>query len=108
MKYAQPLLLVFLTVVLLTGCVGQPTEYHSQRETPEGPGMLSGEEGEWVLFDEQRHQRNGDTSSGGLLSDEAEFREYQKWREQARESGEYEEFRDWLRWREYRRWQDSQ
>ncbi|PXX94769.1 hypothetical protein CR157_21335 [Halomonas sp. LBP4] len=99
---------MILTVGLLTGCAGQPTEFRSDRETPEGPGMLSGEEGGWVLFGEKRRQRSEESSSGGPLPDEGEFREYQEWKERARESGEYEEFQDWLRWREYRRWQEAQ
>ncbi|WP_157953720.1 hypothetical protein [Oceanimonas marisflavi] len=36
---------IVLMVLLLGGCGGTPASYHSEREIPEGPGLLTGEDG---------------------------------------------------------------
>lgn len=58
---------VFLCL-LLAGCAAQPVPYHSGNEIPNGPGLLSGPEGAFVL--------NAD-----------DYREYQEWRSQKRRQG---------------------
>lgn len=36
---------------LLAACVGaKPFEYHPIDEIPEGPGLVTGEDGEWVIY----------------------------------------------------------
>ena len=50
-----------LAVLVLAGCAAQPVPYHSGNEIPRGPGLLSGEQGEFVLNSE-------------------DWREYQEWR----------------------------
>lgn len=111
MPPVRSLLAPAMVALLLAGCNATPTDYRSQREIPEGPGMLSGEEGRFVLFEGRRAGGGGEAAPGP--ADEQAFREfqrfqeYQAWKEQARESGEYQEFREWLRWREYQRWKEE-
>ncbi len=36
---------------LLAACAGaKPFEYHPIHEIPEGPGLFTGEDGEWVIY----------------------------------------------------------
>ncbi|WP_417614464.1 hypothetical protein [Oceanisphaera sp.] len=44
-----PIMLVIL--LLLGGCSGTPVHYHSEREIPTGPGLLTGTDGAFL------HQR---------------------------------------------------
>jgi hypothetical protein len=57
-----------LLCLLLAGCGAQPVPYHSGNEIPNGPGLLSGAEGAFVLSAE-------------------DYREYQEWRAQKRRQG---------------------
>ena len=57
-----------LLLLLLTGCAAQPVPYHSGNEIPAGPGLLSGQDGAFVLSAE-------------------DYREYQEWRAQKRNQG---------------------
>ena len=54
-----------LLLLLLAGCAAQPAPYHSGNEIPNGPGLLSGADGAFVLSAE-------------------DYREYQEWRAQKR------------------------
>ena len=54
-----------LLLLLLAGCAAQPVPYHSGNEIPDGPGLLSGADGAFVLSAE-------------------DYREYQEWRAQKR------------------------
>ena len=55
-----------LGCALLAGCSAQPVPYHSGNEIPNGPGLLTGPEGAFVLNAE-------------------DYREYQEWRAQKRQ-----------------------
>ena len=57
-----------LVIVLLAGCAAQPVPYHSGNEIPNGPGLLTGPDGAFVLSSE-------------------DYREYQEWRAQKRSQG---------------------
>ena len=57
-----------LLLLLLAGCAAQPVPYHSGNEIPDGPGLLSGADGAFVLSAE-------------------DYREYQEWRAQKRQQG---------------------
>lgn len=109
MRIPGRLIIVGALAAVLAGCAASPTDYRSQREIPEGPGMFSGDDGGFTVI---RDGRPAGTSSTASAS-EAEFREfqrfqeYQDWKQSAQETGEYQEFQDWLRWQEYRRWQQS-
>jgi hypothetical protein len=39
----------WILVLLLAGCASEPVPYHSGNEIPQGPGLLTGERGEFVL-----------------------------------------------------------
>jgi len=117
-------LLMILLPALLAGCGLKHEPYQSDREIPEGPGMLSGEDGGLTysgdplgLKDEEpkdEAQAGGETAPGasktgtGEFSDYQEFlqyQEFQRWKETAQGTAEYREFQDWREWKEYRRWQ---
>jgi hypothetical protein len=51
------------SILLLAGCAAEPVSYHSGNEIPQGPGLLSGASGEFVLSAD-------------------EWRKYQEWRRQ--------------------------
>lgn len=124
MQQRGRLALMLLLAGVLAGCSVQPSEYRSDKEIPEGPGMISGQDGRLLLFSNtvQADDRpllgrgrsgDGDAAPSEVGADEQAFREfqrfqeYQAWKEQARETGEYQEFREWLRWREYQRWEEE-
>lgn len=48
MRVRQPLCIAALAAAL-AGCAAAPSEYRSQLEILEGPGMFSGEEGAFVF-----------------------------------------------------------
>ena len=64
MKY---LFILLLASVLLAGCGGQAYEYHSSNETMEGPGLLSGEDGEMYLI---RAKKKATDSEDEAVTDE--------------------------------------
>ena len=66
----------------LAGCGGQPAPYHSGNEIPQGPGLLTGAEGAWVV----RPGRIEPTQSAAPRTAEEE-REFQEWRKQRQEKG---------------------
>lgn len=57
--------ILFLVVVLSTGCEGKPFAYHDDNQIPQGPGLVSGEDGVFsvdisnlgnLLEDRHQHQ----------------------------------------------------
>ncbi len=45
-----PLVAVAVAVLLAACAVAKPFEYHPTDEIPEGPGLVTGEDGEWVIY----------------------------------------------------------
>lgn len=78
----------------LAGCGATPFDYHSPGEIPRGPGLLSGEEGAFVLT-------LGKAAPPAAAADEAQ--EFERWKRSAEGSDEYREFQDWREWREWKR-----
>lgn len=124
MQQSGRLLVTLAAAGLLAGCAAQPADYRSARETPEGPGMFSGEDGRLLLFSDSVSEGPdgqpllGGSADGGEAAEPAEadaeafrefraFQAYQRWKEQAQGTGEYGEFREWLRWRQYQQWQEE-
>ena len=70
---------LLMMISLLAGCAAEPVPYHSGNEIPRGPGLLTGEKGEFVL-------RTGDAAprESAAPRNAAEEREYQEWREEKR------------------------
>ena len=48
--------LLAVACITLAGCAGEPVPYHSGNEIPQGPGLLSGEDGAFVLSAEEWRQ----------------------------------------------------
>ncbi len=46
-------LLIGFTLIVLAGCAGQPFEPDTVGEIPSGPGVLSGEDGEFTIYDSE-------------------------------------------------------
>ena len=53
--------LLLVSILLLAACAAEPVPYHPGTEIPQGPGLLSGPTGEFVLSAE-------------------EWRKYQEWK----------------------------
>lgn len=122
--------LVFLTmagiagVMLIMGCAKpRPFEYHPSTEIPEGPGLLSGEKGEFTIYDSKKRRETNDAGRDRTPAaqesdtfrqfqqwrkDQAEFKAFQEWKRSQQGSQEYEEFQEWKRWKEYQRWTEEQ
>lgn len=100
-----PLLFVYL--LSLAGCnnVGPFVEPVDPGGIPEGPGLFSGENG--TLY----QSKNSDVSSEAISEESSgaaefkEFRDYQQWLKEGRNSDEYKEFQEWMR---YKKWKSGQ
>lgn len=127
------LLIVILSVALLAvgcGIKPKPFKYESANEIPKGPGLLTGESGEYTLYDSNKRKADkqqaaeaGTTSTSEALTpaDSEEFRRFQQWQKEKEEFEEfqewkrsnegreaYDEFLEWKRWQSFKRWQESQ
>jgi hypothetical protein len=125
-------LLTALAAALILGCAqAKPYEYHPATEMPKGPGLFTGEKGEYTLYsskknadsdaDSKRPSNDAAAADAREPADDAEFSEFQKWRKERQDfeafqewkrspegQAEYREFQDWQRWRDYKKWQESQ
>ena len=118
--------LIGAALLLLVGCTGQPLEVDKPGEIQSGPGILSGEEGEFTVYDSEggllgkkkkkkASETTGDTAEAEEFQEfqqwkkEAqEFREFQEWKKSSRNSDEYREFLEWRKWKKYKEWEKSQ
>jgi hypothetical protein len=85
---------------VLYGCGGTYFEHRDSRDIPEGPGMLTGERGAFVIYSDrqsdQAKQAPADSPCSSPSSEECrEFREFQRSKASAREAAEYREFQEW-------------
>jgi hypothetical protein len=114
-------LMSVLLAAALAGCGGTPFEYHSQREIPEGPGLLTGESGALILFSDKKKAKAdpplasaqavaGDApgAASGEFVEFREFREFRRWKDTAKDTPEFREFQDWREWKAYRSWKEWQ
>lgn len=102
------LLLLALTAGLLAGCGARHFEYRSADEIPEGPGMFSGKDGEFVLYsDKQPVQSDTEAAPPADAREFREFQEFKRWKEANRASAEYREFQEWREWKAYRAWKNA-
>lgn len=102
-----------LLSVAVAGCSARHVEYRSPAEIPDGPGMFSGKEDEFILYSDKRKQVRAEEAAANPArgeiapEDYREFREFQdfkRWRELNRDTPEYREFQEWREWRAYRDW----
>ena len=101
-----------LLPVVLTGCGARYFEYHSATEIPEGPGMLTGERGAFVVYsDRDPDEQDGSAPVAPREADEQvefdDFRAFMRWREANRDTPEYREFLEWREWKAYRAWKQQ-
>ncbi|MGI9304922.1 MAG: hypothetical protein ACR2RB_19785 [Gammaproteobacteria bacterium] len=121
-QWAAPVALVFLG----SACAGfEPLEPEvgSPRGIPEGPGVLSGEEGgvgyafgkkKKKEADDQHTATAAQPTDSGMSSQAVqevteleEYRRFKEWQKAKHdpESTEYKEFQRWKEWRAYQEWQ---
>ena len=122
-----------LSIALLTlpGCGGKPFVYNPPSEIPEGPGVLSGEDGEFTLYDSKSNKRGkkskaaaetdvpaaeksgaektgATVAAGEKMPDSKEYLEFQEWKKSKLGAKEYQEFLEWKKWKEFKKWQENQ
>jgi hypothetical protein len=108
----KALLFALPLVVVLAGC-GTRFEYENPRDTPKGGGLISGPEGAFTVYsdDKKRTQpQKAQSGSAPLPEDFREFQDYQdfqRWKTSAKDSSEYREFQDWREWKAYRVWKSQ-
>lgn len=99
----------FLLVLGLTAC-GTPFDYRHPGEVPEGPGMMTGEEGAVRFGDDESTQESQEESADTPAGRPADcacpegreleaYREFLRWKADAVGTPEYQEFQDWREWR---------
>lgn len=104
--------LVVLSAVL-GACGGTPIRYHPPTEIPQGPGLLTGERGAFVLGGEQRGGAlpEGPKAPPAAAQPNADFDEFDAYRSfrraKSERSLEYREFLEWLEWKRYREWKNQ-
>ena len=138
MKYTHFLCLLFFCAIVLaamTGCGSQSYQYHSENEIPEGPGVFSGKDGEFTVYDSASASRGAAPETGATAVDQTdtasgeqpasvvapkvdqaateEFEALQAWK---KERAEFEAFKDWKQsekgaeeyaeFLEWKRWQE--
>lgn len=47
--HIRPIIPILLAGMLASGCAGQPFAYHDANQIPQGPGLVSGEDGAFRL-----------------------------------------------------------
>ena len=116
MKTSFPItpLLMALAAALILGCAqAKPYEYYPATEIPKGPGLFTGEKGEYTVYSSEK-KSDGETDAKRTSDDKAsdeerrDFEAFQEWKRSPEGQAEYREFQDWLRWRDYKKWQESQ
>ncbi len=118
-------LLIGFTLIALAGCGGKPFTPDTPDEIPSGPGVLSGEDGEFTIYDSEsglfgkkKNKKDSETAEDNAEAKEflefqqwkkeaKEFREFQEWKKTARDSDEYREFLEWRKWKKYKEWEKS-
>ena len=120
--------ILLCAAALLWACGAKPFDYRPQTEIPEGPGVFSGKDGEFTVYDSNAASEKKDSaadSQAGARADEqtgpgaaasaagqpeetAEYREFQQWK---KDRQAFEEFRRWKQseqgaeeYREFQQW----
>jgi len=100
-KAIRALCSVALLPVVLAGCGATYSEYRSATEIPDGPGMLSGKDGAFVLYSTEKTQ---DADEAAESKNGRDFEAFKRWKEANRDSPEYREFREWQEWKAFQAW----
>jgi Ni/Co efflux regulator RcnB len=102
----EKLLLLVLLAGFLAGCGARHFEYRPASEIPEGPGMFSGKDGEFVLYSDKKEARPAAMRAPEDAQEFRDFQEFKRWKDTDRDSAEYREFQEWREWKEYRAWKE--
>lgn len=115
------LLALSLAMTACAGSRGEPLQYTDRDEIPEGPGLLTGEDGAFTLeFGDNAPDQKDDGASESDTSDVSyqEFKAFKQYQESGQQdsgtldderlSREYEEFQRWRESQEYQDWKNSQ
>jgi len=110
--------IVSIAPLALSGCGGKPFVYNPPSEIPEGPGVLSGEDGEFTLYDSKSkkggkrskataeagapvaetsgtEKTGGAVAAGEIIPDSKEYREFQDFQEWKKDKSEFKDFQEW-------------
>jgi len=110
--------LVSIALLALPGCGGKPFHYNPPSEIPEGPGVFSGKNGEFTLYDSKTvkggkrskaavkagvpaTEKFGANKTGAPVAarenmlDSNEYRKFQEFQKWKKEKREFKEFQDW-------------
>ena len=128
--------LLSISLLALPGCGGKPFNYNPPSEIPEGPGIFSGKNGEFTLYDSKtikdEKQSKGATKAGVSttekfdenkttppvatrenMANRKEYREFQEFQEWRKEKREFEEFQEWKKspqgvkeYQEFQEWKE--
>jgi len=126
--------IVSIALLALPGCGGKSFDYNPPSEIPEGPGALSGEDGEFTIYDSKSDkggkkskaaaeadvpaaEKSGAEETGATVftgekmpdsKEYLEFQEFQEWKKSKQGAKEYQEFQEWKKWKEFKKWQENQ
>ena len=110
--------LVSSALLALPGCGGKPFNYNPPSEIPEGPGVFSGKDGEFTLYDSKtvksekkakaavksvvpatekfgENMTGAPVAAGENMPDSKEYLEFQEFQEWKKEKKEFKEFQGW-------------
>ncbi len=106
---ARAATLVFTGV--LGACAGTPFQYRPPTEIPEGPGLLTGERGAFVLRGAEPAPAASSAAPAAAPGPNTDFDEFDAYRNfrraKSERSLEYREFLEWLEWKRYREWKSE-
>jgi hypothetical protein len=126
--------IVNIALLALPGCGGKPFVYNPPSEIPEGPGVFSGKDGEFTLYDSKSgkvgkkskaaveanspaaeisgaEKTGAAVAAGEKMHDSTEyleFQDFQEWKKSKQGAKEYQEFQEWKKWKEFNKWQENQ
>ncbi|MBW1847484.1 MAG: hypothetical protein JRJ27_10150 [Deltaproteobacteria bacterium] len=110
--------IVSIALLALPGCGGKPFVYNPPSEIPEGPGILSGKDGEFTLYDSKSgkvgkeskaaveagasaseisgaEKTGGVVAAGEKMPDSKEYLEFQDFQEWKKDKREFKDFQEW-------------
>lgn len=87
---------ITLLITLLSGCAGEPFDYHPVGEIPQGPGLFSKAVQGYNLVSSDSDQAAENAMDKQRLMEE--FQAFQRWKQESKESKAYREFLQWQQW----------
>lgn len=110
--------LMSISLLALPGCGGKPFHYNPPSEIPEGPGVFSGKDGEFTLYDSKSakggkksrtaaeagapapeksgaEKTDAAVAAGDKMPDSKEYLEFQEFQEWKKDKREFKDFQEW-------------